>query len=263
MWKHLTGMAQIQCTPLSLTGLGPISLLPSKIYHFLSCQEQNWEYVAGAEGSYSAFGSSLADPNDLTSGKSSIFLAILRLLDLKSGMITIDGLDISRVPAHFLRSRLTSLPQQPYLMPGSIRQNMDSTGRASDETIKAALNKVGLQHLLSTTTLDAVVDWEILSQGQRQLFCLARALVSRCSILILDEATSDLDKENEQLIQRLIRDEFGHCTVIAIAHHLETIRDFDRVIVMEEGRIVEEGCPSDLLLQDGSKFAALYSNREV
>jgi ATP-binding cassette subfamily C (CFTR/MRP) protein 1 len=216
------------------------------------------------------------------SGKSSLLNSLFRLLDLTSGRILIDGIPHTQIPLEILRSRIVALPQQPYLLSGSIRRNMDPEGLASNTTIKAALEKVGLwevvtsslpsssgSNTISSTTLatflDAKLDVDVLSPGQRQLFVLSRALLltPRPKILVLDEATSNLDAKNDALMQRLIREEFADkgCTIIAIAHRLESMSDFDIVVVMESGRVVETGKLGELM-KVGGVFEEMMREQE-
>lgn len=143
-------------------------------------------------------------------------------------------------------------------MAGSVRYNVDPLHVCSDETIEDALEKVELQHLLREEGgLDATLTAEMLSHGQRQLLCLARAMVRKGCILVLDEATASVDVHTDALMQRLIRSEFGTHTIIAVAHRLDTIIDFDAVAVMDRGHIVECDAPSELLRKN-TTFKELY-----
>jgi ATP-binding cassette subfamily C (CFTR/MRP) protein 1 len=217
------------------------------------------------------------------SGKSSLLSSLFRLLDLTSGRILIDSVPHTQIALEVLRSRIVALPQQPYILSGSIRRNMDPDGIASDTFIKAALEKVGLWEVVTpfpssssgsnrtssttlATLLDAKLDVDVLSPGQRQLFVLSRALLlnPRPKILVLDEATSNLDAKNDALMQQLIREEFADkgCTVIAIAHRLESISDFDTVAVMETGRVVEIGEPAELMKKGGVFWGLVREQRQ-
>lgn len=211
------------------------------------------------------------------SGKSSLFNSLFRLLDLTSGRILIDGVPHTQIPLEVLRSHIIALPQQPYLLPGSIRRNMDPEGLAENSEIKMALEKVGLWDIVTSPSapdsstlansgetrirLDQPLLSDALSPGQCQLFVLARALLLTAGpkILVLDEATSNLDVENDALMQRLIRTEFVDkgCTVVAIAHRLDNIADFDTVVVMEGGHVAEIGVPDDLIKRETGKFRAM------
>ncbi|TGJ82199.1 hypothetical protein E0Z10_g6546 [Xylaria hypoxylon] len=180
------------------------------------------------------------------SGKSTLLLSMLRLVELDSGSITIDGQDLSTLPRETIRAGMITIPQDAFILGDSIRVNMDPSGTASDEEMIAALDKVKLWDILKPR---AVVERAPLSHGQSQLFGLARAVLlkGRSRILLLDEATSNVDASTDELMQRIIRDEFAQHTIITIAHRLDTIRDADIIVVLDKGMIVEIGAPDDLL----------------
>lgn len=215
-------------------------------------------------------------------GKSSLTLALFRFLEAREGSITIDGVDISKIKLKDLRSRLAIIPQDPVLFSGTVRSNLDPFDEHSDSELREALQRV---HLIpsssspsatassSSSTVGATEpgrasqsninpfaslstaiaeSGQNLSQGQRQLLCLARAILSRPKLLVLDEATSAVDKATDELIQRSIRDEFKNSTLIVIAHRLSTIADFDRILVMGEGKVIEYGTPRELLEMGGA-----------
>lgn len=210
-------------------------------------------------------------------GKSSLTLAIFRFLEARSGKIFIDGLDISEMDLHSLRSRLAIIPQDPVLFSGSVRTNLDPFDEHTDDQLRDCLNRV---HLLdsvpgtpanesaagnsSATPKNANIFHDLmsgisegggnLSQGQRQLLCIARAIVARPKIMVLDEATSAVDMSTDTLIQRSIREEFTDTTMIVIAHRLSTIADFDRILVLSEGQVAEFGTPKELWNTEGSIF---------
>ncbi|KAF2814641.1 ATP-dependent bile acid permease [Mytilinidion resinicola] len=199
-------------------------------------------------------------------GKSSFTLALFRFLEAREGKIVIDGIDISSIKLRLLRSRLAIIPQDPVLFSGTVRSNLDPFEEHSDERLQEALQRVHLispqqgvpesdsrQNVNPFSSLDNHISesGQNLSQGQRQLLCLARAILSHPKILVLDEATSAVDKATDELIQASIRDEFRNSTLIVIAHRLSTIADFDRIIVMGEGRAVEFGSPRELLSGKG------------
>lgn len=193
-----------------------------------------------------------------TSGKSSLILALFRMLELNSGKILIDGLDLSTIPRHYIRANLNAIPQDPYFIAGSIRLNLDPYSSSSDTLLISALRKVHLlDTIISNGGLDADLDPDTLSHGQRQLFCLARAILRKSKIVVLDEATSSVDRKTDELMQKIIREEFEGCTVIAVAHRLDTILDFDRIAALDTGRLKECDSP-DKLLATESAFKELY-----
>ncbi|KAE8339574.1 hypothetical protein BDV24DRAFT_176042 [Aspergillus arachidicola] len=190
------------------------------------------------------------------------------LMTLESGRILIDGEDISMLSPSIVRNRVQCLAQEPFLVPGSIRQNLDPLGDKCDGEIIVALERVQLWGTMvdrslmyafpDCNPLDIMIDDGFLSYGQQQLLCLARNLLKQSTILLLDEPTSDLDAEEDSEIQAVIRSEFSCCTTIMIARNLRTILDFDYVAVIDEGRIVELGNPQSLLSESQSIFGALY-----
>lgn len=192
-------------------------------------------------------------------GKSSLTNCLFRIIEAAEGCILIDDVDISKIGLHDLRNRLTIIPQDPVLFSGSLRMNLDPFDKFSDEEIWRALE---LSHLKSYVSgLQEGLQHEVaeggenLSVGQRQLLCLARALLRKSRILILDEATAAVDLETDNLIQNTIRKEFSDCTVLTIAHRLHSIMDSSRVMVLDAGKVVEFDSPSNLLEKEGHFYA--------
>jgi ABC-type multidrug transport system fused ATPase/permease subunit len=192
------------------------------------------------------------------SGKSSLLLALLRMIDLTEGIIMIDGIDISTVPRDLIRSKFVTLSQDVFSLPGTVRINADPFGQASDEHIIAALEQVELWKVISNKGgLDAIMDSGLFSHGQLQLFNFARAMLQDGSILILDEPTSSVDADTEDLIQRLLRERFRSHTVIMIAHRLRSVVGYDKVLVLDGGKVAEFDSPA-ALLAEASIFRSLY-----
>ncbi|EPS37133.1 hypothetical protein H072_9271 [Dactylellina haptotyla CBS 200.50] len=202
------------------------------------------------------------------SGKSSLVATLLRLLEVKNGAISIDGVNITGIPINTLRGRLNVLSQEPFFLPGTVRENLafakvstQDTNKLGDEDLLTVLTKVGLEEKVLSWQggLDADFDPEgSLSHGERQLFCLARAMLKPSNIVILDEFTSSVDIETDNKMQQILRQHFSGKTILTVAHRLSTIIDYDQVIVLDKGSIIETGKPSDLLLQAGSAFKTLY-----
>ncbi|NXN73938.1 MRP3 protein, partial [Himantopus himantopus] len=188
-------------------------------------------------------------------GKSSMTLCLFRILEAVKGEIKIDGVKISEIGLHDLRSRLTIIPQDPVLFSGTLRMNLDPFNKYSDEEIWKALELSHLKRFVSSQP--SMLDYECseggenLSVGQRQLVCLARALLRKTRILILDEATAAIDLETDDLIQMTIRTQFEDCTVLTIAHRLNTIMDYTRVLVLDNGTIAEFDTPASLIAAKG------------
>ncbi|XP_055221298.2 multidrug resistance-associated protein 1 isoform X4 [Gorilla gorilla gorilla] len=188
-------------------------------------------------------------------GKSSLTLGLFRINESAEGEIIIDGINIAKIGLHDLRFKITIIPQDPVLFSGSLRMNLDPFSQYSDEEVWTSLELAHLKDFVSAlpNKLDheCAEGGENLSVGQRQLVCLARALLRKTKILVLDEATAAVDLETDDLIQSTIRTQFEDCTVLTIAHRLNTIMDYTRVIVLDKGEIQEYGSPSDLLQQRG------------
>ncbi|XP_006831305.1 PREDICTED: canalicular multispecific organic anion transporter 1 [Chrysochloris asiatica] len=188
-------------------------------------------------------------------GKSSLTNCLFRILEAAGGHITIDGVDIASIGLHDLREKLTIIPQDPILFSGSLRMNLDPFNSYSDEEIWKALELAHLKSFVAGLQLglnhEVTESGDNLSIGQRQLLCLGRALLRKSKILIMDEATAAVDLETDHLIQKTIQQEFSHCTVITIAHRLHTIMNSDKIMVLDNGKIVEYGSPEELLKNPG------------
>ncbi|KAJ3206162.1 hypothetical protein HDU67_008352 [Dinochytrium kinnereticum] len=217
-------------------------------------------------------------------GKSSLSLCLFRIIEPSSGSIIIDGIDITDIGLQDLRSRLTIIPQDPVLFCGTLRTNLDPSGQKEDREVWDCLHKVKFMDTLhkpasstSSSKHDSVtcgveelhefgghdsqrlsLDFPVaeggsnFSQGQRQLLCLARAMLKGSKIMVLDEATASVDNKTDAEIQHAIRSpEFASTTVISIAHRLRTVADYDKILVLEHGRVVQFGSPLDLILVNG------------
>jgi len=226
------------------------------------------------------------------SGKSTLATALLRFVDPSSGRILIDGIDISKIGIHDLRSRITFIPQDAALFSGTLRDNLDPFGEYEDSVYNSVLYRVHLisqsQNASNVTTpydtrppsvveddsisaADTAIDAKTVisldtpvsagganfSQGQRQLISLARALLKRSAVVILDEATSSVDFETDAKIQATIREEFNGSLLLTIAHRLRTIMDYDRLIVLDQGKIVEMDTPLRLMNKTEGIFKSM------
>ena len=224
-------------------------------------------------------------------GKSSLIAALFRLVEPYEGSLLIDGINILDIPLHSLRSKIAIVPQDPTLFKGSVRFNLDPFDQHSDEDIWTALESVHMKaHVLAMEThtdapqnesnnrnindssnnnsqnkkkesdlsLKLVAEkGSNFSVGQRQLICLARAILRRAPVLVLDECTASVDHETDALIQETVRKELSHCTVLCIAHRLHTIAYYDLVLVMEKGQVAEFADPFSLMSSGGSLFRSL------
>ncbi|XP_069342986.1 ATP-binding cassette sub-family C member 6 [Eulemur rufifrons] len=188
-------------------------------------------------------------------GKSSLAGGLLRLQEAAEGGVWIDGVPIANVGLHTLRSRITIIPQDPILFPGSLRMNLDLLREHTDEAIWAALETVQLKALVASLPgqlqYECGEEGEDLSVGQKQLLCLARALLRKTQILVLDEATAAVDPGTERQMQASLGRWFARCTLLLIAHRLRSVMDCARVLVMDEGQVAESGSPAQLLAQKG------------
>lgn len=211
-------------------------------------------------------------------GKSTIITAFFRFLDAETGTIKIDGVDISQIGLKDLRQAITIIPQDPTLFTGTIRSNLDPFNQYSDEQIFEALTRVNLiakgerertaSKDDSNENQNKFLDLESsvseggnnLSQGQRQLMCLARSLLKSPKVILLDEATASIDYKSDALIQQTIRDEFSSSTILTIAHRLRSIIDYDKILVMDAGRVVEYDDPYTLVANKDSLFYSMCEN---
>eukprot|EP00038_Savillea_parva_P030625 m.79033 g.79033 ORF g.79033 m.79033 type:complete len:1540 (+) comp9265_c0_seq4:864-5483(+) len=205
-------------------------------------------------------------------GKSSLMLALFRIVEPAEGTIVIDGEDITQIGLDDLRKKITIMPQDAVLFAGTVRQNIDPFGEYDDQTLWNALNTAHLgNHIRSLATatqpdgLQAYVaeGGKNFSDGERQLLCLARAVLRKSKVLVLDEATAACDMETDDRIQVTIRQVFSDCTVLTIAHRLNTIMDSDRVMVLDKGSIAEFDTPDNLLAKPDSIFYGMAQSAGI
>ncbi|XP_041893105.1 ATP-binding cassette sub-family C member 6-like isoform X2 [Corvus kubaryi] len=188
-------------------------------------------------------------------GKSTLAVGLLRLVEAAEGAILIDGQDIAQLGLHNLRSKITVVPQDPVLFSGSLRMNLDPLNQYTDADIWTALELTQLKNFVADLPeqleYKCTDQGENLSTGQKQLVCLARALLRKATILVLDEATAAVDVETDVQIQSMLRTEFRDSTVLTITHRVNTLLDCDRILVLENGRIAEFDTPEHLIAQKG------------
>ncbi|KAK6932100.1 ABC transporter type 1, transmembrane domain [Dillenia turbinata] len=197
-------------------------------------------------------------------GKSSMLNALFRMVELERGRILIDDFDIAKFGLTDLRKVLGIIPQAPVLFSGTVRFNLDPFNEHNDADLWEALERAHLKDVIRRNSmgLDAEVSeaGENFSVGQRQLLSLARALLRRSKILVLDEATAAVDVRTDALIQKTIREEFKSCTMLIIAHRLNTIIDCDRILLLDAGRVQEYDTPERLLLNEKSAFSKMVQS---
>lgn len=190
-------------------------------------------------------------------------MALFRIVEISEGSVLIDGVDIGSIPLNTLRRHLAIIPQDPVLFTGDLRFQLDPFQQYSDEQVWQALQQVNLLEMVRSQPRGlqepVVENGENLSQGQRQLLCIARALLRKAKILIVDEGTSAVDPYTDDLIQKVLRKEAyeNGTTVLAIAHRLQTIIDFDRIMVLGQGQLLEFDSPQRLLADDQSTFSQM------
>ncbi|KDO23428.1 hypothetical protein SPRG_11521 [Saprolegnia parasitica CBS 223.65] len=191
------------------------------------------------------------------SGKSSLMAALFRMVPSATGSIVIDDVNIANVSVTTLRSRLTIIPQDPVLFSGSLRFNLDPSGKASDDELWTVLKQVHLGDGIASLDDEVAERGSNFSVGQRQLLCIARALLRKSKVVVLDEATANIDLESDKRIQATIKECFVGITMLIIAHRLDTIIDSDRILVLDAGRVVEYDTPTALLAIPDGSFAKL------
>ena len=199
------------------------------------------------------------------SGKSTLCLCLFRIIEASSGKILIDDIDISLIGLALLRSIITVIPQDPTLIEGTLRENLDPLGKYDDDTMKHQLNLLGMAYLLEDDGLNFFIkeDGINLSAGEKQLICMARAMLRKSKIMVMDEATASVDYSSEALIQKALTNTLNDTTVITIAHRIKTIIGYDRIFVFDKGQLAEEGSPKELIESKKGHFYTLYTQSHV
>jgi len=190
-------------------------------------------------------------------GKSSLMIALMRIVEISSGIITIDNIDISTLSLEDLRSCISIIPQDPQVFSGSVRSNLDPFYKFSDEEVWKSLKRAHLTSKITSLNFLVSENGSNLSVGERQLLCIARALLKKSRIILLDEATASIDIETDAIIQDSIKTEFADCTCLTIAHRINTVMDSDRVLVMENGSVAEFDTVDNLMKIPNGIFASL------
>ena len=193
------------------------------------------------------------------SGKSSLIISLARIIEPLTGAIYIDGVDIQTVKLEFLRSRLSVVAQDAFLIDSTLRDNVDPLNEHTDEEILKVLNDFSLFDKYGNEKLDLVIseNGKNLSLGEKQLIAFARTVLKKNKIVILDEATSSMDLETEKIIQKNMQKYFADSTVLMIAHHLNMVKDCQTIVVVDTGEIVETGSYADLMADKNSIFYSL------
>jgi len=197
------------------------------------------------------------------SAKSTMLNTLLRVIELRQGTIVVDGINIANISLRELRKRLAIIPQSPVVFQSSLRFNLDPFNECTDEELNETLRAVQLTQFVGELDHELVEGGENVSEGQRQLICVARALLRKSRLLMLDEASAMLDKETDRLLQNLVREMFTDRTVITIAHRLNTIIDSTRILVMDSGNVAEFDSPDNLLADSNSIFSSMVASENA
>lgn len=195
------------------------------------------------------------------SGKSSLILGLLKIMNITKGSILINGIDIKSVNSSKLRQSLAVIPQESILFSGSLKENLDPEGKYSDDQIKKVMQSIKVDQIFKNLDYIIVKNGANLSSGQKQLICLIRALLKDSGILIIDEATSDLDMKSQMIVEKIIAQ--SSKTIILITHKVATLVNFDNIVIFEDGQIIEKGSPKDLLTKESSFFQSLLKAEKV
>eukprot|EP00978_Attheya_sp_CCMP212_P020023 scaffold56832_cov45-Attheya_sp.AAC.8 len=200
------------------------------------------------------------------SGKSTLVQALFRILEAEEGTIEIGGANVATMGLHKLRTGMSVIPQVPVLFSGStVRENLDPFHVFSIAELHAALEDVQMKEAILVDLpdgLDSVVaeGGSNFSVGQRQLLCLARAILSKSRILVLDEPTANVDSRTDELLQQSVSKSFQGATILSVAHRLDTVIDSDRILVLGNGQVLEYGSPADLLSQENGHFTSMVND---
>ena len=200
------------------------------------------------------------------SGKTTLCLSLFRILEASTGKILIDGQDISQIGLELLRNSIAFIPQDPKLIDGTLRENIDPFKQYSDDEIIFQLNLIGLAYLLDDEIgLEGEIesDGSNFSVGEKQLICITRAMLKQCKIIIMDEANSSFDYRTDLLIQKSLMKSFQGCTLITVAHKIKTILGYDKICVLNDGEIVEMGSPMELIAKREGLFYDLYRQSKI
>lgn len=195
------------------------------------------------------------------SGKSSLVNSLFRVIEATSGRIVIDGVDIAEIGLDLLRQKLCVIPQDTALFQGKLRDNLDPFNQYSDEKIENVLKMIGFpDEYKNFAEFEVKNNGSNFSAGQKQMICIARALLRQCKIIFLDEATASIDFKTDSAIQKIIKEQFVDCTVLTIAHRINTIMNSDRIMVLDQGMLVEFDTPENLKSQNGYFCKLAYTH---
>ena len=198
--------------------------------------------------------------------KCTICLCLFRILEPFQGTIYIDDEDITKIGLDLLRKNITIIPQDPCLMEGTLKYNIDPFNVVDNEEIISVLKKIGFEY---TENDDIILDRKIeqsgtnLSVGEKQLICICRAILRKTKIIVMDEATASIDMTTEEKIQNALEYALNNCTVITVAHRIKTIINYDKILVLNNGEILEFDSPKNLIENEKSVFYQLYSKSTV
>ena len=195
------------------------------------------------------------------SGKSTMSLCLFRILEPLTGTIYIDDVDICNIGLDLLRQNITIIPQDPCLISGTLKYNIDPFNKIDSKEIQKVLSDIGFEN----NDLEQIIEQNgnNLSVGEKQLVCIARAILRKTKIIIMDEATANIDIKTEEKIQNILNNKLGESTLITIAHRIKTIINYDKILVLDNGEVKEFDSPNNLINNESSLFFELYNKSSV